>query len=109
VRFLTKVWHPNVYEVPPFLLISFRLFVSVVCDDVYCIECDCRMAISASVFCIRPSTIRIAANCHASAGIPHRMLGTVTPSFDSQLSLPSYRMLDRICIVLFVAGRFCCR
>lgn len=73
IRFLTKVWHPNVYEVNSNVL---RYFQNI--DFNYMIWTNfTRTAIYAYRFYIRQSTIRKAENCRVNDGIPLR---TYAPS-----------------------------
>ena len=71
IRFLTKVWHPNVYEVRhrdgSLLVKEGGIFM---CNSFYF-----RTATSAYPFCIHRSTIRRAENCLVKDGIQRKTSG----------------------------------
>lgn len=71
IRFLTKVWHPNVYEVSVISFIKPRN-VQPSYKEWQLLHIQTRTAICAYQFCIRPSTIRRVVSCPANDGTQHR-------------------------------------
>lgn len=72
VKFVSKIWHPNIYEVSPNVTAhSAVLKVQVVCFFLS------RTATCVSQSCTRPWTILKVVNCRANAGIQRR---TFAPS-----------------------------
>lgn len=74
-RFLTKMWHPNIYEVtaaPQNLVASRRLCHRFVMT-VFCVA---RTERCASPSCTHRSTTRRAESCLRRGGTPHRTSGT---------------------------------
>lgn len=72
IRFLTKVWHPNVYEVSTTSLTLHFSYRNTDKRKHHLFKLDSRTAISASAFSIHRWTILSQGNYLANVGIRHR-------------------------------------